>query len=484
MINTLQLNGRDKMPHIHGYANDFNDLISKVIAWSTDAEIHGADAWELIRSEPWPRGTILKAHGFKSEEHFYVGLMPQAIEKGKTYKDWFMQKSVLASNFVWSLNGLKKSGAPFTASTSSVTITDTTPNVTYGFNDVDIFAASAQVMWMGIFKQYSAKLDWHEQPGGMAFKDLPIRPIYYTMTDNNNLQAFVPPIYPGAGFPAIGMDYAGPLAGYLEYWITKDAHRMILVTKNREYWDVAYLGFIEPYHNGEYALPAAVVGGTSGAVMKAKDVVVTSGEAPIVSAGLQFDYRTSNWALMRGIPSFPASPSDDKNALSQVQLMLPDGKWQPFVNWAQGETAYSDISNGKLVSHTYVRNEPVRAVNIGHYIRPTESPTVGTTHVYRQQGDILTYQMEPLEFVQGLGQSNNLFGRAWRMYWPSSRVAQYGEIMIDDKLHLMLPNAWEGRRFSLSAGRATGNNPDELFAQEAEIEAISRQMNCLIRLED
>lgn len=471
------------MPHIHGYANDFDDLISKIITWSTDAEIHGADAWELIRNDPWPRGTILKAHGFEPGEHFYIGLMPRVIEKGKTYKDWFMQKSVLASNFVWSLNGLKKSGAPFTVSNSSVTTTDTTPNVTYSFSDIDIFAASAQVLWMGIFKQYSAELAWHEQPGGMVFKDVPIRPIYYTMSGNNNLQAFVPPLYPGAGFPAIGMDYAGPLAGYLEYWITKDDHRMILVTKNREYWDVAYLGYIEPYHNGEYALPAALIGGTSGAVQNGKDVILSPGASPSVSAGIQFDYRPSNWALVHGLPTFAASPVDSSQALSQVQLMLPDGRWQSFINWSQGETAYPNITNGVLTGYIHVRDFPVRS-GTGHYIRPTDSATIGTTHVYRPQGDLLTYQLEPLEFVQGTIQAKNLFGRAWRMYWPSSRVAQYGEIIIDDKLHLMLPNAWEGRRFSLSSGRTTSNNPDEIFAQETEIEAISRQMNCLIRLED
>jgi hypothetical protein len=472
-----------RMPHIHGYANDFDDLISKIITWSTDAEIHGADAWELIRNDPWPRGTILKAHGFEPGEHFYIGLMPRVIEKGKTYKDWFMQKSVLASNFVWSLNGLKKSGAPFTVSNSSVTTTDTTPNITYSFSDIDIFAASAQVMWMGIFKQYSAELDWHEQPGGMVFKDVPVRPIYYTISGSNTLQAFAPPLYPGAGFPAIGMDYAGPLAGYLEYWITKDAHRMILVTKNREYWDVAYLGYIEPYHNGEYALPAAVIGGTSGAVQNGKDVILSPGASPSVSAGIQFDYRPSNWALVHGLPTFAASPVDSSQALSQVQLMLPDGRWQSFINWSQGETAYPNIVNSVLTGYIHVRDFPVRS-GTGHYIRPTDSSTVGTTHVYRTQGDLLTYQLEPLEFVQGTSQAKNLFGRAWRMYWPSSRVAQYGEIIIDDKLHLMLPNAWEGRRFSLSSGRTTSNNPDEIFAQEAAIEAISRQMNCLIRLED
>ena len=50
------------MPHTHGYVGNFNELVSKIIEWSTDADIYGADAWELIRNEPWPRGTILKGH--------------------------------------------------------------------------------------------------------------------------------------------------------------------------------------------------------------------------------------------------------------------------------------------------------------------------------------------------------------------------------------------------------------------------------------
>lgn len=476
------------MPYTHGYANDFDDLISKVIAWSTDSDIHKDDAWELIRNEPWPRGTILKAHGFRQGEHFYVGLMPKVIEQGKTYKEWFLQKQVLASRFVWSPNGLKKPGVQFKTTGTGLTMNYDKSHITYTFSqDIDIFTNSAQALWMGIFKQYSPNLDWHEQPGGMNFEDLPNRPIYYSSTGSDNLHSFIPPVYPGAGYPAIGMDFNGPLVGYLEYWLTKDAHRLIIVTKNREYWDVAYLGFLEPYHNGEYAFPAAVIGGTSGAVMKGGNVMLSPNpnSVPSISTGIQFDYRTSNWALMKGIPAFSASPEDDNKTISQVRLMLPDGRWQSFVNWIQGETAYPNFSQkGKIISYTFVRDKPKRAENIGYYIRPTESTTIGTTHAYRPQGEILTYQIEPLEFVQGTGQVNNLFGRAWRMYWPSSRIAQYGELRMDGKLYLMIPNAWEGRRFSLSSGRLTSNDPDELFKEEAEIEALSRQMNCLIRLED
>ena len=94
------------MPHLIGYASSFEDLLGQLTAWATDSAIHGQDAWELMRSDPWPRGTILKAHGWEENEHFYVGLMPTAIQKGVSYKNWFYDPKVMLSEFVWHKKGL------------------------------------------------------------------------------------------------------------------------------------------------------------------------------------------------------------------------------------------------------------------------------------------------------------------------------------------------------------------------------------------
>ncbi|VBB05565.1 Hypothetical protein LUCI_0775 [Lucifera butyrica] len=482
------------MPYTHGYAAGFDELIAQIIEWATDTTVHGVDAWELMRSEPWPRGTILKTHGWEEGEHFYIGLMPQAIQKGKTYSDWFLQKQVLASRFVWAADGLNLPGQAFDAAGQVITIktySSASSNVTYSFSSPpDIFTASAQALFFGVFKQYAEGLDWHEQPGGMDFNEIELQPIYYVSSRNTHTKMkFSPPLFPGTGYPAISMDYSGPIEGYIEYWLTKDAHRLIVVVKNREYWDMAYLGFLEPYQaKTQYAFPAVVIGGTSGAVMGGEDVVLNTGSSITYStavSGVRFDYRPSNWALTHGVPMFAGAPADERAALSQVRLMLPDGEWQSFANWVQGATVVNNTnSSGTVTGHSFTRSEPTRAAKIGHFLRPACSDLGGTGHVYRTNKNKLTYQMEPLEFVEDAGSVHNLFGRAWRVYWPSFRVTQYGEIRIDGKLHLMLPNAWEDRRWYIANGRTNLIDPDSLLAQENEIERLSRQMNCLVRLED
>lgn len=91
-----------------GTAASFEDLIAIVSAWATDSAIHGDDAWQLMRSDAWPRGAIFKARGRKEGEVLYLGLMANRIEKGKTYAEWFMQEKNLATYFVWHKDGLNK----------------------------------------------------------------------------------------------------------------------------------------------------------------------------------------------------------------------------------------------------------------------------------------------------------------------------------------------------------------------------------------
>lgn len=476
------------MPHTHGYVGNFDELVSKIIEWSTDTDIHGADAWELIRNEPWPCGTILKGHGFEEGEHFYAGLMPLAIQKGKTYLDWFWQPNIIGTYFVWNKSGLNSPGTFFQVATGYVTIkaADGSSLDTYSFQNPDIFSASAQALYFGMFKQYIPGLDWNEQPGGMNFDNAALRPVYYSRVGDTAMSAFTPPVMPGVGYPAIGMDYSGPLGGILEYWLVKDRHRLILITKNQEFWDMAYLGFIEPYQvKTEYPFPVTVIGGTSGAIAEGVDFTFPGSGRPTVLLGLRFDYRPSTWALTHGIPTFAAAATDEVNALSQVRLMLPDGRWQSFANWSQGtEVINNTTSAGTISSHSFANGQPVRTTSLGHYLRPACSSLSDTHHVVGTDINKLIYQLEPLEFVEDTGQAHNLFGRAWRVYWPSFPIARYGEIMVDGKLHLLLPNVWEGRRWHIPHGRTNTTDPAALLQQANEIEKLSGQMNCLVRLED
>lgn len=476
------------MPYLKGMALSFEDLILQLCAWATDATIHGVDAWELVRNDPWPRGTLLKAHGWQPGEHFYIGFMPAKLVKGSTYAEWFLNEKILTTEFVWNNEGLKlKPGDLFSYTNNSIVV-GTNPGVSYSFQKPEIFEKSAQALFMGVFKQYSSGLDWHEQPGGQRPK-INIKPINYYSSSRPYPMKFIPPPYPGVGFPAIGMNIDGPENGYIEFWITKDRHRIILVTNNGGYWDAAYIGFLEPYHaHTEYAFPAVVVGGTSGVSPVGNTISYGSNISP--ETGFLFDYSPTNWSLSHGLPTNAATPWDgsaswfDTVALSQVQLMLPDGTWQSFANWAIRKQIMS-IGYGSSISYYFANQEPEQPAALKHYIRPTFSNVGKTSNIYQATVDnAITYQLEPLELVQAKPLSTNIFGSLWRMTWPSTPIYRFGEQTINGKLHLVVPNGWEGRKWHIPHGLTYTVDADSLLSQDQRIDLLSKTMNCVIRLED
>lgn len=505
------------MPYQKGTATGFDDLVTQIIHWTTNEEIHGDEAWELMRSEPWPKGTILKAHGWESGEKQYLGLMPAKLYKGVSYKNWFYTEKVFTEEWVWNQKGLNIKpgidigyyrqnpqdpesplfGYPMNRiavninNNPSVTtfaldyqghVTDST---SYTFLDVpDIVEKSSQAMFLGVFKQYAPDLDFDKQAGGQR-PPVQAKPLKYLNSKQiNTYTTFTPPVYPGIGFPAIGMDIEGPIGETIDYWLIKDRHRLIIVTFNSGFWDVAYLGFIEPYHKPtEYAFPAAVIGGTTGVIPVGETVAYFN--SPLPETGFRFDFSTKNWSLSRGLPTFAASPWNgswsDESAFSQAQLLLPDGEWKSFANWCIRKEVISVYTGSSYPNYYYGHKEPERVPSLIHYIRPTITNLGRTCHIL---DDITTYQLEPIEFIQDRIDAKNCFGRLWRMYWPSCPIKNYGEQTIDGKKYLVVPNGWEGRRWHIPHGRTHLMDTEDLMGQDMKNEEFTRHMNCVIRLED
>ncbi|MBP2629894.1 MAG: hypothetical protein H6Q70_522 [Firmicutes bacterium] len=484
------------MAYLKGTATSFDDLITQIIAWCADSTIHNDDVWELIRNEPYPNGTILKAHGWEDGEHFYIGLMPKSFIKGETYQKWFYQDSILTSEFIYSKSGLGLQPDQVKISISDNIIKTITKDKygndvinNYKFSDPDVLNKSSQAMFLGVFKQYSSGLEWHEQAGGQR-PYIPTQAInYINIANPQSTLSMVPPLMPGIGFPAIGMNIDGPEAGYINFWLTKDRQRLTIVTYNSGYWDVAHLGFLDPYHiPTEYAFPAVAIGGTSGAVVTGSTTYSSSG-APITNVGFKFEYSLGNTCLSHGVPTFSATPWNgddtwnDSIGLSQAQLMLPDGTWQSFANYAVQKEIISVYSGGQYPSYYYAHKEPEQPIGLRHYLRPTYTNCGEVKHIYDVAGGEI-YQLEPIEFVQGKDNSVNMFGKLKNIYWMSSPVYRYGEVTVNSKLYLVVPNGWEGRKWHIAHGRTGIVDENTLLEQDKKITEISNTMNCVIKLED
>lgn len=598
-------------------AISFEDLIEQIIAWMTDKKVHGDEAWEVMRHETWPRGTIFKVKGLKGKDHFYIGMMPLDISVGSTYRNWFMKKENLATNFVWSHKGANKK-LPFTISGNTITLrklgsgmkpylavtggwdiwnrllkklegneeetakdkaeeeaqkrakevrvelqkgkprsfeknrllivfntaypkqriekkefqaiikaalkeifeemleneeieeippgpfsVDTileSPYVspiiipdTYKFATMDIFSHAAKVLYFGIFKQYAPELDWYEQPGGMEFPNLPLMTLEYYHNSSGTASYWNPPVFPGAGYPAIGMDPSGPITGKLDYYLIKNDHGLTLVTNNKERdgkgnWETVFAGLYDAYADYEYPLPAAVVGGTSGATMKGE---TRYPERPVT--GIRFDYRPKNWSLIHGMLPFGAAALDSPYCPTQAAVMLPDGTWKQFANYVQGVDVLHFTDFGRNY-YAYPTARPKHSANIRAFIRPAERDISECTNIYDEDVDENSrksgYKLEPIEFLEtGKGDGHHILGRMPNYYHATRPIYWYGELVVSGKRYLVLPNVWEKRKFHLDyyTYRYDIYEADQLLAEDKKELARRKtedMMNLFIRLEE
>lgn len=461
-----------------GTAKSFDDLIAQIIAWATDKSVHGDDAWTLMRNEPWPKGTILRAHGRRKGEHQYIGLMPNTIVKGETYQKWLFTKPNLATHFVWSPNGLNRPGIEFSVDKLAVTVQGTS----YTFEAPDIFLSSAQVMHLGVFKQYAPGLDWNEQPGGIG-QDYKLFPLQYRIWRNK--LNFSPPVLPGCEYPALSYGYDGLPLEQFDYWLIKDDRRLIIVMNNAGNWDSAYLGFFRPFDDndekGAYAFPAAVIGGTSGLVSYGENIWYYPGqETPSPVIGVKFDYQPKEWSLTHGIATFACLA--EKGTPSQVRAMMPDGTWRTFANYVQERQIIPEpVCSGPTPFYHFVRQAPNLSPE-KNWVRPGESVPKEYAHAYDGKERYHIHGTGLQLCADGYG----LLGELPYLLFPSAPLKEYGELTIKGKKYLALPNVWEGRKFHLPGYAAYVNHhaSEVLEGEDREMDRLSRMMNLLIRMEE
>ncbi len=476
------------MPYTKGRATSFEDLVVQIVEWVTDETIHGDDAWELMRSDPWPRGTILKAKGLQGQDHSYIGLMVLNINKNTSYSSWYLTPSNIGKYFVWSPLGINMPGVFFQQSGGNVYV-NTNPDdpnsvsISYSITDATIFAADFKALVFGVFKQYVDALDWDEQPGGLNIDVAGTGLKKGTAYCNGRPFKFTLPLYPGTGYPGIGMNPDEPFEQWFYFWLKKDKSNLTVVTKNRdaknnEYWDMAQAGMLVPYHaKMQYPFPAVIAGSSSGARSVGRmDYTFGGSGQPLID--VQIDYGRHHWMLSRGMPTLPTMATDAKNSFSQILLCLPDGTWQYFANQVQTMSAFYPPDEKVPI---FIVNRPGSGGSIRNYVMPTYTDLRGTRYVYLDQ---LTYQLETIKLVQNEDNRKNMLGYLPNIFWPSIPVILHGEVTLDGKKHLMLPNNWVERRWFYRNGWGGEYQSDNLQALEDEITAKTRQMNCLLRLED
>lgn len=474
------------MPYLKGKASSFDDLIDKIVTWCTDKDIHGDDVWELVRKEPWPRGTIMRAPGWEAGEKQYIGLMTQSIKVGRTYNDWIKQRDNMLREFVLptfgNLPNVKISGGTVTYGSEEHT------NY-FAITEAEIFDSDCQALWFGDFKQYSEGLDWDEQAGFDRPPLVNCNPIWYVGTGMSiPTHNSAPPAYPGVGFPAIGCGYSGFINGECEFWLVKGRNNLIVVTLDQDQWDVGGAGFLQPHHRvSEYPFPGCVFSSKSG-VIPHIDFKSLGGSIPTAFFCYKFGYNHDSWQLSRALPTmasvYTQGVQNERLSVSQVQLMLPTGEWQSFASYG----IYEDLvvvpgTNGtdRRPVNGYPVNKPAGQK---HVIYPTYNNLSGLVDYMGNDPDKHCYHLEPIELVEQIDNDRtNMFGSLWNIKFMAGKPVRYGEQTIGGKKFLILPSGYEGRKFHLYHGLTWISDPLTLRSMDAEIDRLTRQMNCAIELE-
>ena len=483
------------MPYTKGTTNSLSGLLAAITTWVTDSTIHGDDAWTIMRSAAHPKGTIFKAKGLNGGNNCYIGILHLTMTKGETYANWLLQTDVLIPKLIWNENKMNKKGSlvAYNDGNASFSLYSNPSDMSsgktdYSLSNVEIVSENGESLVFGVFKQYQSGLDWVEQPGGLPLGELGLPKITVKQTGvSGDGSKYTAPLYPGIGYPGIGIPSGEPSQGTLTYWLIKDACRLTVVTRyldaNNVYqWDVGHAGMLIPYHGKmQYPFPAVVAGSTTGLqIVGSRDSTTKA-----FSSANYVSYNKDNLGLSRTLPAFPATLATMTDPASNVCVCLPDGQWQCFANGSQSLKSNVDQDNSN--NYWFSTPAPTRSTLDDCYIKPTDQDLQAcvegfatTTSDGKEESAIAS---EALDVVQGTSGNANMLGRLWRMYWPGADY-DFGEVAIDGKAGLLLPNGWEGRLFETPDTQAKALSQSDLLATLSDIETYSKQFRMLIRLED
>lgn len=402
------------------------------------------------------------------------------------------------------------------------TVTQLVPSyssTTIGIREAEAFYRNANVVWFTMFKQYEADFDWLELMGNTRGNPCAHRLGWGYSNQSYPSWSYAPPVYPGEGCPAIGSapGYFAQNADDCDYvylYMTKTKHNASIAVNFRDYWDMAQVGFFEPFASEyEYAFPAFAMSSNIGI---RPNVELHSYGVQSTYHNFYFDYTQYNRSFghaMIGQAATFKHTTGGVSALntycSQVQAMLPSGKWQSFANYFIASEYFKD--NSKFVSGW---KEPT-------LIEPTQNKYfITTTMVQNQKGvfnplpyghesqinnwnllnidtvidTVNTEKYSLLPFYLGEysginGEPRNMLCVIPAMYYVSRPVTRYGVYKNPDNtndLYLVMPNVWENRKWHLMHNFTyllNGAQTEEILQSEFDrLENLSKSMNVAMHI--
>ncbi len=383
--------------------------------------------------------------------------------------------------------------------------------------EAEIFYKNADVIWFNMFKQYEEAFDWNELMENTRNNPSPARLGYaydsqpYPSFDEN------PPVYPGEGCPAIGSspNYFSRFPNeYVYVYFSKTKHNACLAINHRDWWDFASVGFFEPFASKyEYAFPALAMSSNSG--VRPDVQLVGYGGSGYPYHKFYFDYTQDNRSFGHAMIGQAASWWDstavflDEHACSQVQAMLPSGKWRSFFNYGiqcEWHWHYGDIFCAGL------KDPELLPVELNKYFITTtmnqDKKGIFTPLPYESELSIFDWNLDNFDEKVAMHNTEkyslmsfyigertadninqNMLGSLPAVYMVPRPVTRYGLYRSPNnakEIYLIMPNCFEGRRwnhihnFTYLLGRKW--TEEELQSEYDRLDELSRSMNMALYL--
>ena len=259
---------------------------------------------------------------------------------------------------------------------------------------------------------------------------------------------------------------------YVYLYMSKTKHNANIAVNYREWWDMAQVGFFEPFASDyEYQFPALAMSSNIG--VRPCNHLVGYEDMPYPYDNMLFDYTQGNRSWGHSMIGYSATWWDgtqeflDKHACSQTQAMLPSGKWESFFNYAiRNDYWYSYTDSGhyshgfkepeKVDSRYFITNTMTPNVEENFSVIPYGVETSGypfdmtslDLEIARQNKQ--SYSLLPFYLGANIEDNNeqNMICAVPAMYAVSRPVTRYGlyrNPTDKDDLFLIMPNCWEGR---------------------------------------
>ena len=285
----------------------------------------------------------------------------------------------------------------------------------------------------------------------------------------------------------------------IEYWFTKtDTDATITFTIQGfggkvPRWQSISFGMMKLFRNENYQFPLYVAGGTQALTQQAYVWVRLFEVNPSVSTGNAYKLDMSNIALANSNLLYPTK--FNKSEVSNFRILAPDGEWKDIFAKEQGakcEPVF--VCDGPPPDYVYYLGEPVPYTK-GHCGIPFCSEFDYMTDTYRVKerfnkvksstsiNDIVVVMNNSIPYNAG-----GVMGVIPNTFYSWSQTLFTGEITIEGKKWLSVPNGWENRKklYRTYNGVINLTDNDTVLAQDELDNSLNKLFchNILIPLED